>query len=157
MKKSLINKPVLAVALLLSSASPLLHAASPEDAVEFRQGVFRALGWNFGPMGAMLQGRKPFDAEAFAQGAERVAVLANMAAEGFVEGSGDKDGMTTRLSDKYWYQQDNFDRLMAQMVENAGVLSEEVAAGKDHEELRPVFAQLASSCKNCHDDYRDRD
>ncbi|SEG82133.1 c-type cytochrome [Marinobacterium lutimaris] len=157
MKKSLINKPMLAVALLLSSASPLLHAASPEDAVEFRQGVFRAMGWNFGPMGAMIQGRKPFDAEAFAQGAERVAVLANMVAEGFIEGTGRSDGMDTRLKEEYWYQQANFDKLMQRMVANADTLAQAVASGKDREELRPVLAQLAGSCKNCHEEYRGRD
>lgn len=151
------KKSVLAVVLMLGCASPLLHAADAEDAVEFRQGVFRAMGWNFGPMGAMIQGRKPFDAEAFATGAERIAVLANMAAEGFTEGTGKSDGLDTRLKDEYWYQQANFNKLMQRMVEKADAFAEEVASGKDREALRPAFGQLAESCKNCHDDYRARD
>ncbi|WP_432697285.1 c-type cytochrome [Marinobacterium sp. YM272] len=151
------KKYLLAVTLLLGSASPLLHAADPEDAVAFRQGVFRAMGWNFGPMGAMIQGRKPFDAEAFAQGAERVALLASMAPEGFVEGTGIQDGFDTRLRDEYWYQQDHFNKLMTQMIEKAEDFSRQVGEGKDREALRPAFGQLAKSCKSCHDEYRARD
>lgn len=151
------KKCILAAALVFGCVSSLAQAADAEDAVEFRQGVFRAMGWNFAPMGAMIQGRKPWDAETFAQGAERVALLASMAPEGFIEGTGKRDGLDTRLRDEYGYQQEHFNKLMTEMIEKAADFSRLVAEGKDREALRPAFGQLAKSCKSCHDEYRGRE
>jgi len=50
----------LLAALLLTACSSLFTGAAfaqakPEDAIKYRQGVYRVIGWNFGPMAAMAK------------------------------------------------------------------------------------------------------
>ncbi len=127
-----------------------------DDAIEFRQGVFRALEWNFKEMGAMVQGRKAFDAERFALQAQRVAALAQMPGEGFIKGSEKGDEVQTRAGAKLWYQREHFDRLLQQLAERSAELAVQAAQQPGRDALRPYFAKVAQTCKGCHDDYRER-
>ena len=71
--------------MLFSAAT---FAVKPEDAIKYRQGVMAAQGWNFGAMGAMVKGEKPYDKAEFARRAENLAALSKMSLEGFtIEGS----------------------------------------------------------------------
>ena len=49
-----------------------------DDAIEYRQSAFSLMAYNFGDMGAMLKGKKPFDAQVFAMRAENVAALSKL-------------------------------------------------------------------------------
>ena len=53
-------------ALLLSAAAIAMPAhaqfAKAEDAVQYRQGAFRVLGYHFGRLGAMANGKMPYNA-----------------------------------------------------------------------------------------------
>ncbi|MBR9884014.1 MAG: cytochrome c [Oceanospirillales bacterium] len=143
--------------VLLGLAVPgWVMAASGDDAIEYRQGLFRALKWNFTDMGAMIQERKPFDAARFAQEADRLAALAPMLGEGFIKGSEKSETVPTRAASELWYQRDRFDQLMQQLEEKTAALAE-AAKHEDRDGLRPYFGQVAQACKACHDRYRERD
>ncbi len=79
----------LAVALLTTTclvAGAVQAQGAPskgEQALKFRKSAYQVMAWNFGPMGAMAQGKVPYDAAEFAKRAERVAVIAPMLSEGF--------------------------------------------------------------------------
>ena len=84
------RKIALSCAAVALTAAAFAHAAGPspaERAVTYRQGVFHAIAWNFGPMSGMVKGEIPFDAKAFALKAERVAFLSTLPLEGFVPDS----------------------------------------------------------------------
>lgn len=143
------------LALCMAAVSPTLsQAAESDDAIAFRQGIFHALEWNFKEMGAMAQGRTPFDAERFTLQAKRIAELAQMAGEGFIKGSETGDEVTSRASEKIWYQREHFDRLMQQLVDRSAELEALTRQTQERASLRPALARVAETCKSCHDDYR---
>ena len=77
-----------AVALLTTSClfAGAAQADDPpskgEQALKYRKSLYQVMAWNFGPLGAMAQGKVPYDAAEFAKRAERVALIAPMLSEG---------------------------------------------------------------------------
>ena len=64
---------LLGLATALTSISLTAAAeVKPFEAIEYRQGIFKAIKWNFGPMGAMVKGKTEFNAEQFNKNAERL-------------------------------------------------------------------------------------
>ncbi len=74
--------PVVLGSLVLA-ASAHAQQSKGEAAVEYRKSVYEVMAWNFGPMGAMAQGKVPYTAAEFAKRAERVAFIAPLLAEAF--------------------------------------------------------------------------
>ena len=63
--------PIKAIALAATAAAATLVSlpaaaqfAKPEDAIKYRQGALFVMGQHFGRIGAMANGRVPFDAKA---------------------------------------------------------------------------------------------
>ncbi len=46
------------VATLLAISAATLAEVKASDAVEYRQGIYKAVKWNFGPMGDMVKGKQ---------------------------------------------------------------------------------------------------
>ena len=91
----------LAAALVLAATAASAHAQSkPEDSILYRQGIFKAQRWNVAPMGAMVQGKMPYDQAAFLQRAQRLDQLSHMAWEGF--GAGTDKGAPTKAKAEIW-------------------------------------------------------
>ena len=145
---------VILSAVLLSLSASMVQAESATDkAIEYRQGVYRAMDWNLSPLAAMVQGRVDFDGAVFAQRAERIALLGSIVAEGFADAESVRGD--TRASYRIWEGRERFDELMAQMQQRSRALQQAAAAGQDRDELRPLLGQLGQSCKACHDRFRD--
>lgn len=143
----------------LSLAAGLIGAtitanAAPdvEDAINYRQGVYTAIYWNFGPMGDMMKGKLDFDAEAFRRRADNVAVLSTMPIEGFIPGSysSDDSDALPRIAQEW----DDFSQRMNAFQENAARLAEAAKSG-DKAHIAPAFMEVAKSCKGCHDKFKD--
>ena len=151
MKKQLkLSLLALAGSTLLASAVQANNFEETDDAIHYRQSAFGLIAHNFGDMGAMLKGKKPFDAEVFAMRAQNVAALSQLPAEGFVVGS-DK-GETDALA-KIWSEKAEFDNKMSQFQENAAKLA--VAAKSDDKNaIKAAFMNTGKSCKGCHDVYK---
>ena len=69
-------------AALVAVATPAsAQFAKPEDAIKYRQSALSVMGTHFGRLGAMANGRVPFDAKVAADNAEIVAEeIAHLAA-----------------------------------------------------------------------------
>ncbi|MCH1929039.1 cytochrome c [Shewanella sp. A25] len=147
MKKLLLS---LVTATLLASTAQAHNFEEPIDAIEYRQSAFSLLAYNFGDMGAMMKGKKPFDAATFAMRATNVAALSHIPFEGFIDGS-DK-GETEALA-KIWQDRADFDAKMKTFQENAAILAT-VAQKGDQAELKQAFMNTGKSCKGCHDVYK---
>ena len=106
MKKLLLT---LVAGTLLASTAQAHNFEDAKDAIQYRQSGFSLIAYNFGDMGAMMKGKKPFDAETFAMRAKNVAALSHIPFEGFIEGS-DK-GDTEALA-KVWQDKADFDDKM---------------------------------------------
>ncbi len=132
------------------SSTVLADEDMAEHALEYRQGVYNAMAWSFGPMVAMVKNEMPYDAELFTKHAERVAYLSHLPLEGFIPDS--RIGDTT-AKQEVWDNADDFRAQMETMIDEAQKLLTVAQAG-DLDAIRPQFGALGKSCKNCHDDYR---
>nr|WP_298415129.1 cytochrome c [uncultured Halomonas sp.] len=148
----------LGIAASLLMASAITQAADEKqlkEAIEYRQSAFSVMGWNFDPLGAMAKGDMEYDAEEAAMRAERVAMLAKMPWEGFIEGSlrDGAHGADTDALAKIADNRDDFESLQTEM-EDATTKLAEVAQQDDYAALRQQVAATGKTCKNCHDEYR---
>jgi cytochrome c556 len=147
----------LAAGALLAAGSALASgedASDAEKAVEYRQAVFTAMGHNFGPMVAMMKGEIAWDGDAFAKRAERVAALATMPWEGFVEGTADIAHSEAKAV--IWDERAEFDQLADRLGERTAALAE-VAGSGDRERIGKQFKKVGETCKSCHDDFKQED
>jgi cytochrome c556 len=141
---------VLAVALL--GFGSLAHAETkPEDAIKYRQAVYRTLLWNWMPLNAMSRGRVPFDAAEFARRSERIAALSGMLLEGFPAGSG--TGAKTDAKPEIWSHFPDFSTKMKNFETEAAKLATVAKAGNE-EATKAQFGKVGGTCKACHDKYK---
>jgi cytochrome c556 len=147
MKKILLTVAVSAMMIPAVFANNFEETA---DAIEYRQAAFGLIAYNFGDMGAMLKGKKPFDAAVFSARADNVAALSTIPHEGFIAGS-DK-GDTEALA-KVWQDKADFDSKMTAFQDNAAALAV-AAKTTDENNIKQAFTNTGKSCKGCHDVYK---
>ena len=142
-------------ALALSAAALLAlpaHAqfAKPEDAVKYRQSALSVMGTHFSRIGAMANGRVPFDAKAATENAQVVSDLARLPWAGFGPGT---DKLSAKAKPEIWTEQAKFKDLGDKMAAESAKL---LAAAKTNnlDQLKAAFGSTAASCKACHDAYR---
>lgn len=145
-------KQVMTLALAATVALPAAaqQFAKPEDAVKYRKAAFTVLAGNFGTLGAMANGRAPFDAKVAAESAQVVDTLAKLPWAGFGPGT---DKGETRAKPEIWTQPAKFKEAGDKAGAEIGKL---VAAAKtgNLDNLKAAFGPAAASCKACHDSFR---
>ena len=124
--------------------------AKPEDAIKYRKAGFTVMAAHFGRLGAMAQGKVPFDAKAAADNADVLAVVAKLPWSAFGEGT---DKGETRAKPEIWKEAAKFKEATDK---NQAELSKLVAAAKtgNLDNLKSAFGPAAQSCKACHDNFR---
>lgn len=142
---------VTAAATLLASLPVAAQFQKPEDAVKYRKAAFTVMGTHFGRIGAMAQGRVPFDGATASANADIVRELSMLPYAGFVEGtSGTEKGQAKA---NVWTERAKFDAAAKKMQDEVGKLA--VAAKSNNlDTLKTAFGAAAGTCKSCHDDFR---
>jgi len=139
------------VAGLCTALPACAQFQKPEDAVKYRKAAFTVMATHFGRIGAMAQGRIPFDGAAAAANAEIVADLAKLPFAGFVDGTSGTDKGTPKAN--VWSERAKFDAAAKKMQDEVAKLA--VAAKANNlDQLKAAFGSAAGSCKSCHDDFR---
>ncbi len=136
---------------LLAAVSTTAIAAKPEDAINYRQGVFSAVKWHFGTMGEVVKGKQDYDAEDFARRADIVAQLSKLPLEGFVAGSYEGETDALPAIEENW---DQFEGGMNKFIETADALAAAAKTG-DMDQIRPALGEVGKTCKGCHDNFKD--
>ena len=147
------NKRILWILFLFVLISVMQYAHSdpkPDDAVHYRQGILMALGWNVGPMGAMVKGKSPYDVERFRFLAKRLALLAPMAREGFIESSSSAESDTRP---EVWENLEDFNQRFAELEKVSSDLAA-ITINGEREAVVKQFIATVNVCKDCHDNYR---
>ena len=148
-KKLLAVAAALALAHLGASAQSF---AKPEDAIKYRKASFVVTAAHFGRIGAMVQGKAPFDAKAAAESAEVVAEMSKLPWAGFVEGS---DMGETKAKPEIWKQPAKFKEAGEKLQQEAAKLVTAAKGGKEAD-VKTAFSAVAGACKGCHDDFRNK-
>ena len=145
---------LITLAALAGLASALPAAAQfqkPEDAVKYRKAAFTVMATHFGRIGAMAQGRVPFDAAAAAANADIVVAMSKLPYAGFVEGTaGTEKGQPNT---KVWTERAKFDEGAKKMQDEVVKLAA-AAKANNLDQLKAAFGSAAGSCKSCHDNFR---
>lgn len=151
MKRLLIA--VTAVAGLAASLPAAAQFQKPEDAVKYRQSAMFVMANHFGRIGAMVNGRAPYDAAAASANADVVATMSRLPFVGFVDGtaSTNKGGANAKV----WSDKGGFDAAAKKMQDEVAKLA---AAAKTNslDNLKGAFGEVGKTCKGCHDEYRNQ-
>lgn len=139
-------------ALLMGVAAPAsAQFAKPEDAIKYRQSTLFVIGQHFTRLGAMANGRVPFDAKVAQENAEVVAELSRLPWAAF--GPGTDKGAPTKALPGIWSEQAKFTGLHEKFQAEATKLAAAAKTG-NVDSLKAAFGSTAASCKACHDDFR---
>lgn len=143
-----------AAATLLGLAVPAsAQFAKAEDAIKYRQSSLFVMGQHFGRVGAMANGRVPFDAKVAAENADVVAAMSKLPWAGF--GPGTDKGGNTKAKPEIWTEQAKFKDLSDKLVAETSKLSAAAKTG-NIDNLKTAFGATAAACKACHDVYRNQ-
>ncbi|CAN5140126.1 cytochrome c [soil metagenome] len=153
----MIHKQVLIALAGIAAFCTALPASAqfqkPEDAIKYRKAAFTVMATHFGRIGAMAQGKIPFDAAAASANADIVATLAHLPFAGFVEGTAGTEKGTPKAN--VWTERAKFDEAAKKMQEDTVKLAA-VAKSGNLDQLKVAFGAAGQSCKACHDNYRNQ-
>jgi cytochrome c556 len=109
------------------------------------------MGNHMARIGAMAQGRTPFDAKVAADNAAIVLTVSRLPFGAFGEGT-DK-GMPHRAKAEIWKDNAKFKAAAEKMIGEVTKLEAAAKAG-NLDGMRSAFGAVGASCKACHDDFR---
>jgi len=148
MKKT--TRLVLAAIAVALATPAMAQFQKPEDGVKYRQNALFVLGQHFGRLGAMANGKVPFDAKIAQDNAAVVASMSKLPWAGFAV---NVDGVPTKAKPEIWTEKTKFDQGAEKMV--AEVAKLDIAAKSGNlDALKKAFGDTAQTCKACHDSYR---
>lgn len=145
--------PILALAALIGITAAGPAAAQfqkPEDAIKYRKAAFTVMGTHFGRLGAMANGKIPFDAKVAADNADIALMMSKLPYVAFVEGSDKGD---TKAKPEIWAEPDKF-RAAASKMQDEMVKLNAAAKTGSVDNLKAAFGPTGQACKGCHDTYR---
>lgn len=148
-----IRSLIVAAAVLAATASAQAQSAfaKPEDAVKYRQAAFTVLGAHFSRIGAMVQGRVPFDAKAAQDNAAIVVAMSTLPWAGFTP---DTQNLKSRTKPEAWMEMDKVRAGADKMVKAVAELQAAARTG-NLDAVKKTFGEAAATCKACHDAYRE--
>jgi len=142
----------MATAVIAQDAAPSAEDAA-KNAVVVRQSVFNLLGWNMGPLGAMLKNKMPFDAAVAQKSATRLEQLAPMIVDAYAVDTRKFPQIKTRSKEGIWTSKADFDAKANDFVKATAALSAAAKSGDKATTLKAAGA-VGKACGACHDSFR---
>jgi cytochrome c556 len=135
---------------LMTALPAAAQFAKPEDAVKYRKSGMFLMNNHLGRVGAMVNGRVPWDAKAVEANAEIATMMSKIPFAAFVEGTDKGD---TKAKPEIWTEMDKFRAASSTMQEEMAKLNAAAKTG-NQDAIKAQFGKVAQSCKACHDNYR---
>ena len=142
---------VLAASAAAVATPALAQFAKAEDAIEYRQGALFVMGNHFGRLGAMANGKVPFDAKVAADNAAIVETLSKLPWAAF--GPGTETGHNTKAKPEVWTDNAKFKDAADKMIAEVAKLSAAAKTG-NQDAIKAAFGAAGQACKGCHDNFR---
>jgi cytochrome c556 len=144
----------LAAAILATTSAGLATAQQgpkPEAEIRYRQSVMNVTGRAMGPMGAMAQGKAPFNAAVAQKNSALVETMLGLPWDSF--GPGTDKGAPTRADLKVWKETAKF-KQGAEAAQKAAANLATAAKTGDEGKFKAAFGELGKACSSCHDDFQ---
>ncbi len=107
-----------------------------------------------GPMGAMAQGKAPYNAATVQKNAALIDTMLTLPWNSF--GPGTDKGAPTKADPKIWSDAAKFKQATeASQKAVANLVAE--SKGGDEAKFKAAFGEVGKTCKGCHDDFRTKD
>ena len=135
---------------LLSALPAAAQFAIPEDAIKYRKSAMFLMNNHMGRLGAMVNGRVPFDAKAAADNADVLVALSKLPFDAYGPGTDKGD---TRAKPELWAEMDKFKASSGKFQDDAAKLSLATKGG-NLTAIKAAYGETANNCKSCHDAYR---
>lgn len=148
MKKAL--SIALAAVAIVSAAPAMAQFQKPEDAIKYRKAAFTVTAAHFSRIGAMANGRVPFDAKVAAENAALVETMSKLPWDAFGPGTDKGD---TRALPAIWTEQAQFKAGADKFQAEAAKLNAAAKTG-NLDAIKTAFGAVGQTCKACHDSYR---
>lgn len=156
---SVLKKSFLAIAVSTSMVIATVSMAQPASsekhavyATELRQSIFKLLGSNMGPLGAMAKGKIPVNAETVAKNAKRINQLSLMIAD-YTRVDTSSFSVKTEALPKIWKESEHFAKDIEKLTIASATL---MAAAKSNDEgaIKKAIGGVGKTCGGCHDDFK---
>jgi cytochrome c556 len=149
--KAIIHLVIATVTLAFGGAASA-QFAKPEDAIKYRKSALFVMAQHYGRIGAMVNGKAPFDAKVAADNAAIAESMSKLPWAAFGEGTDKGD---TKAKPEIWKEQAKFKEAAEKMQAEMGKLAA-AAKGGNLDTIKTAFTATSGACKNCHDSYRDK-
>jgi cytochrome c556 len=151
MKKNLAAVAVAAAAFGGVSLDALAQA-KPDVLVKQRQSAMVLQAKYLGPIGAMLKGSAPYNADIVSRNATYLENLSRMAWDGFDPST---QGEKSKAKPEIYKDAAKFKAAVEGFEADVSKLGA-AARAKDEAGVRASFGAVAKSCGNCHDNFREK-
>jgi cytochrome c556 len=148
MKLNLFLSASLAALTLTAALPAAAQFAKPEDAIKYRKAAFTVMAAHFGRIGAMANGKVPFDAATAQQNAEIATYMSTLPWAGF--GPGTEGG---NAKPEVWKDTAKFKELTDDMNKKMIALNAAAKTG-NLDNIKTTFGAVGGSCKTCHDAFK---
>lgn len=139
---------LLAASFAMSSA--VAQSPKPEDQIKLRKAAYALMGYSFGGIAGMAEGKRPYSKDAAIRYADLLVQVSTVPRNFFGEGT---DKGETRAKPEIWTHRDDFDEKMEKMVNEVAKLPAVTRTG-DMDALKAAAKSTSDACGACHDDYR---
>ncbi|KGJ92827.1 c-type cytochrome [Colwellia psychrerythraea] len=154
LKKSILAITV-ATSLVAATAVVAQPASSEKHAVyatELRQSIFKLLGSNMGPLGAMAKGKVPVDAKTVEKHATRINQLSLMIAD-YTRTDTSKFDVKTEALGKIWQDPEHFSKDIDKLtLASANLMT--AAKSNDESAIKKAIGGVGKTCGGCHDHFK---
>jgi len=140
-------------AVVLASTAVMAQVSTSDRSIRYRQGVLRAMDWQFGVLVGMVKGERPYDKALALRSATFVEQLSHMPWDGF--GPGTESGAPTKAKADIWLDTAKFKQLQDELMAQTAKLPA-AAQGGDAAQLAPTVKAVDEACRNCHRAFRER-
>jgi cytochrome c556 len=147
--KTAIRVGVAALGLVIAG-SAMAQFKNAEESIKYRRAAFTVMGQHFGQIGAMVNGRVPFDAQKAKSDAAVVMTLSQLPWVAFGADTATGD---TKAKAEIWKEQDKFKAAADKTMSEVAKLDAAAKTG-NVDQIKVAFGAVGQSCKACHDAYR---
>lgn len=138
--------------VLTASAQEAKSEKHAAGATETRQAVFKLLGANMGPLGAMARGKMPFNAELVEKNATRINQLSLMIAD-FTKTDTSKFKVESDALPEIWTDRAKYEKHIDDLTQASAKLMAATKSGNEGA-MKKAIAGVGKTCGGCHDNFK---
>jgi cytochrome c556 len=150
-----VKNPVVAAAVAIAlgaAAGAAMAQAKPDVLVKQRQAAMTLISKYFGPLGAMAQGKAPFNAQTVQRNADYLEMLSQMPWDGFHPST---EGQKSRAKPELFKESDKVKELVERFQGEVKKLQTAAKSG-DESAIKSQIGAVGKACGACHDRYREK-